>query len=193
LVLHQQQSTWGKLLLRDVPARQVPQELLKLDAAAQCIEARQGRGLYASVQQVPQAAAVAAARAAQAALAAAGPGSSLFDTRLQHWQQQQQQQLDAQHSSQASAAADGEAARVTALSPAAAVTSAGGSAAAMAAAAAAADHELEPKEAARHMVDDKQLGWFGQQASSRITGEASSSLKTYCNPSPSSGQLTHHR
>ncbi|WIA19416.1 hypothetical protein OEZ85_004036 [Tetradesmus obliquus] len=51
LVLHQQGSTWGRLLLRDVPANQVPQELLKLDAAAQRIEARQGHGLYSSVQQ----------------------------------------------------------------------------------------------------------------------------------------------
>jgi hypothetical protein len=43
---------------------------------------------------------------------------------------------------------------------------------AAAAAAAAADHELEPKQAARHMIDNKQLEWFGQQDSSRTTGEA---------------------
>jgi DNA-directed RNA polymerase specialized sigma24 family protein len=165
LVLHQQESTWGKLLLRDIPASQVPQELLKLDAAAQHIEARQGRGLYGSVQQVPQDAVVAAARAAQAAMAAAGPGSSLFKTTTQeHWQlwQRNQQQQEVQQV---------DAAPVAAVSAAAAPAAAAKTAGSEAAAAAADADGLAPKQAARHMFDSKQLEWFGQQESSRTTGE----------------------
>jgi hypothetical protein len=49
-----------------------------------------------------------------------------------------------------------------------------------AAAAAAADHELEPKQAARHAIDSKQLEWFGQQDSARTTGEARKERTACC-------------
>jgi hypothetical protein len=161
LVLHQQQSTWGKLLLRDIPASQVPQELLKLDEAAQRIEARQGRGLYGSVQQVPPAAVIAAARAARAAV---GAGDSLFESSLQQQRQRQWQQRAVQRG-------DVSSPLPAAPAPAAAAAAEGKAASSEAAAPVVAD-ELEPKPAARHMFDNEQLAWFGQEASASTTGKA---------------------
>lgn len=189
LWLHQQDSTWGRLLLSGVPQGEWADELEKLAETAEAIQSNARQAAYKHVQQVPQqeveaAAATAAAGSSERRLSchrqhsSSGGGGAAAAAGARQVPPQQQQNLQLLSWLAAIEELEGQQQHASGSSSSGS-SNGGGSSSLWQPPQYQHQQQQQPKQQAaqqaqalaRHMVDKQLLSWFSSPELTQTTGE----------------------